>query len=182
MLLVGDSMAEGLRYAFAYYSKKNGHQFTYITENSSSIIGWQDGKLKSLIEKIKPTFVMISLGTNELFTKRIEEYHGFVKNIIGQVGKLNFVWIGPPNWKKDNGLTQVLEAEVGSDRFFRSLDLELKRAADGIHPQWKEYEVWAEYIAQWLMTKSRKKIIMKVPRLEVLKQKKKDSLRVGSRD
>ena len=114
---------------------------------------------------------MISLGTNELFTKRIDEYHGFVKNIISQVGELDFVWIGPPNWKKDNGLTEVLQAEVGQDRFFRSLDLTLKRAADGIHPQWKEYETWAEYIAQWLMTKSRKKIIMKVPRLEELKRK-----------
>lgn len=173
-------MAEGLRPAFAYYAKKNGHWFAYVTENSSSIIGWQGYKLKSLIEKTKPTFVMISLGTNELFTKRIEAYHGFVKNIIAQVGKRDFIWIGPPNWKKDNGLTKVLENEVGKDRFFRSQDLELKRAADGIHPQWKAYETWAEYIAQWLMTKSRKKIIMKVPRLEALKQKQRDSLKVGN--
>jgi len=42
----------------------------------------------------------------------------------------------------------------------------LKRAGDGIHPRWKEYETWAAAISNWIMTKSRKKIMMKVPSKE----------------
>lgn len=163
VLLIGDSMADGLRFPLGNFSKKNGHQFTSVAKTSSSIIAWQGGRLKSLIEEVKPTYIMISLGSNELFTRQLEVYRKFVKNIVDQVGDINFIWIGPPNWREDNGLTDVLVEGVGEGRFFPSKDLVLKRAGDGIHPRWKEYETWAVAISEWIMTKSRKKIMMKVP-------------------
>lgn len=163
VLLIGDSMADGLRFPFASLSKENGHKFTSVAKTSSSIIAWQGNRMKSLIEEVKPTYIMISLGSNELFTKRLKAYKKFVKHIVEQVGDINFIWIGPPNWRKDNGLTEVLKSGVGKGRFFPSKDLVLKRAGDGIHPRWKEYEVWAKAISGWIMTKSRKKILMKVP-------------------
>ena len=173
VLLIGDSMADGLRHPFASFSKKNGHKFTSFAKTSSSIIAWQGGRLKSLIKEVQPTYVMISLGSNELFTRRLDAYRKFVKNIVDQVGDVHFIWIGPPNWRKDNGLTEVLEEGVGEGRFFPSKDLTLKRAGDGIHPRWKEYETWAAAISKWIMTKSRKKILMKVPVEENKDEKKK---------
>ncbi|HAS41015.1 MAG TPA: hypothetical protein DCS93_11065 [Microscillaceae bacterium] len=163
VLLIGDSMADGLRFPLGDFSKKNGHKFTSVAKTSSSIIAWQGGRLKSLIKEVKPTYVMISLGSNELFTRRLDAYRTFVKNIVDQIGDINFIWIGPPNWREDYGLTEVLAEGVGEGRFFPSKDLTLKRAGDGIHPRWKEYETWAAAISKWIMTKSRKKIMMKVP-------------------
>lgn len=171
VLLIGDSMADGLRFPLGNFSKKNGHKFTSVAKTSSSIIAWQGNRLKSLIEEVQPTYVMISLGSNELFTRRLDAYKKFVKNIVDQIGEVNFIWIGPPNWREDYGLTEVLSDGVGAGRFFRSKDLTLKRAGDGIHPRWKEYETWAKAISTWIMTKSRKKILMKLPPEEDQKKK-----------
>lgn len=171
VLLIGDSMADGLRFPLGNFSKENGHKFTSVAKTSSSIIAWQGNRLKSLIEEVKPTYVMISLGSNELFTRRLDAYKKFVKNIVDQIGGVNFIWIGPPNWREDYGLTEVLSDGVGEGRFFRSKDLTLKRAGDGIHPRWKEYETWAKAISTWIMTKSRKKILMKLPPEEAKKKR-----------
>jgi hypothetical protein len=163
VLLIGDSMADGLRHPFAALAKHNGHKFTAVAKTSSSIIAWQGKRMKQLIEEVKPTYVMVSLGSNELFTRRLEAYEKFTKSIVDQIGGINFIWIGPPNWRKDNGLTEVLAKGVGEGRFFPSKDLILKRAGDGIHPRWKEYTKWANAISDWIMKESKQKILMKVP-------------------
>ncbi|WP_299457690.1 hypothetical protein [uncultured Microscilla sp.] len=163
VLLIGDSMADGLRHPFSLLAKQNGHKFTAVAKTSSSILAWQGKRMKALIEELKPTYVMVSLGSNELFTRQLEAYKKFVKRIVDQIGEVNFIWIGPPNWRKDNGLTGVLAEGVGEGRFFPSQDLVLKRAGDGIHPRWKEYEKWANAISGWIMTESKQKILMKVP-------------------
>ncbi|TAE75431.1 MAG: hypothetical protein EAZ85_02385 [Bacteroidetes bacterium] len=166
ILLIGESMAQGLEIYLKKYAQENGHQFTSLAQKSVSIVAWagkdSTGKLKNEIERIKPTFILISLGSNDLFTQKeyLPEYDKYIQNIINQTGKTNFVWICPPNWKKDFGLTDLILEKVGKNRFFPSRDLEIPRAGDGIHPTMEGYEMWTDKIAEWLMTKSKYKILM----------------------
>ncbi len=166
ILLIGESMAQGLEIYLKKYALENGHQFTSIAQKSVSMVLWvgkdSTGRLKNEIQKIKPTFVLISLGSNELFVKEeyLPEYSTYIQNIINQLDNTNFVWICPPNWKKDFGLTDLILEKVGKKRFFPSRDLEIPRAGDGIHPTMQGYELWADKIAEFLMTKSKHKILM----------------------
>jgi hypothetical protein len=177
ILLIGESMAEGLAIYLKQYADSNQHKFTSITKTSTSIVAWvgQDstGRLKNEIERLKPSFVMISLGANELFVsgEGLKTYQKYIQNIVNQLHNTKFIWICPPNWKKDNGLTDLILEKVGENRFFPSRDLELPRAADGIHPTMEGYALWADKIAEWLMTKSKHKILME-KKNPILTQKK----------
>ncbi|TAH31302.1 MAG: SGNH/GDSL hydrolase family protein [Cytophagales bacterium] len=166
ILLIGESMAQGLEIYLKKYAENNGHQFVSITQRSASMLLWvgkdSTGRLYNEIKKIQPTFVLISLGSNELFVKKeyLGEYDKYIQNIINQLNTTHFVWICPPNWKKDFGLTDLILEKTGKNRFFPSRDLEIPRAGDGIHPTMEGYELWTDKIAEWLMTKSKHKILM----------------------
>ena len=114
--------------------------------------------LKEAIEKHKPTLVLISLGSNELFTpkKLLPEYEKYLDNILLQLENTNFIWICPPNWKKDFGLTDLILEKVQENRFFPSRDLKIPRAGDGIHPTMHGYEMWADKILNFILESPQK--------------------------
>ncbi len=167
ILFIGDSMAKGIKLHLKKYADFNGHTLITEAKRSATIISWvgdpQKGKLRSLIEEVNPTYIIICLGSNELFTRSLERYRGFLQNILKQSHPYKLAWISPPNWKRDNGLSQVIESEISYDRVFPSQEQDLIRAGDGIHPTYKAYRQWTDSIANWLMTRSRHKIVMLNP-------------------
>lgn len=167
ILFIGDSMADGLKYPFSQYAKFNGHQLTVIAKTSASIISWvgdeKKGRLKATINEVKPTYVVFCLGSNELFTEEMERYRNFLENLRKQIGRLKHAWIGPPNWKQDKGLTALMEEVFGKKQYFPSKKLKLERAGDGIHPTFDGYKIWMDHIAEWMMDRSRFKIVMMKP-------------------
>lgn len=167
ILFIGDSMAEGLQLPLQKYAGFNGHRLTTLAKRSATIMSWvgreDKGRLRDTIEKIKPSYVIICLGSNELFTRSLDSYRRYLQNILRQSQPLRLVWICPPNWKTDNGLTDLIEDEIGKPRFFPSKELNLDRAGDGIHPTFQSYHVWADSIAAWMMYKSKHKILMLKP-------------------
>lgn len=167
ILFIGDSMAEGLAIPLKKYAQYNGHQLTTIAKTSASIAGWlgrdSTGKLRKAIEEHKPTYLIISLGSNELFTTYLENYEENLQNILAQAGKIKLLWICPPNWKQDNGLTDLMEKVIGKDRFFPSKVLKIPRAGDKIHPTFQGYTFWTDAIADWVMQEARHKIVLQKP-------------------
>ncbi len=176
ILFIGDSMAEGLRYPLQQYTQYNKHKFTVIAKTSASIISWvgkdSSGKLRETIKQLKPTYVFISLGSNDLFTKYLDEYDKYLTNIVKQLDTTKFVWICPPNWKEDFGLTDLIEQKVGSDRFFPSKVMKIPRAGDRIHPTVAGYNQWADSLSYWVMNESRHKITLRKKPEEVKEEKK----------
>jgi lysophospholipase L1-like esterase len=164
ILFIGDSMAEGLKYSFQQYSLHNRHQLTVIAKTSAGIVSWVGrdslGKLRNTIEQIKPSYVIICLGSNELFTKYLDQYGKYLDNVVNQLGSTKFIWICPPNWKDDLGLTDLIARKVGEKRFFPSKKMKIPRAGDGIHPTFEGYGHWADSIAHWLMYDAAYKIQM----------------------
>lgn len=168
ILLTGDSMCEGLMFRFNDYAKKNKHQIKTVIWYSSTTISWAEtDSLRKLIAKFEPSYIFFTTGSNELFIRNIEEREKYIRDIVQQAGNKNFIWIGPPNWAEDTGINNLIEKNVGKDRFFMSKNLKFERGNDGAHPTWSSAAVWADTISSWLMNKSRHKIVMNKPEKKI---------------
>jgi hypothetical protein len=165
ILLTGDSMVEGLMYAFKDYAIENGHElFPAIWYSSSTLVWGSSQQLKKLIDYYKPTIIFLALGSNELFIRNIiQDRAQYVDSILSQVGNIKFIWIGPPNWKPDTGINELLETKLGKRRFFSSKELKLARASDGAHPTRAASLIWADSILHWVQTQSLYPFLLKKP-------------------
>lgn len=152
ILFIGDSMLEGLSPRLAAYAEANGHTlYSVIWYSSTSEVWGETTKLQEYIEEFKPTYVFISLGANELFVRNIAERRDkFVKNIISQIGNLPYVWIGPPNWKPDTGINDLIAKNARNGSFFLSNGMHFDRAKDGAHPTRKSAGLWMDSVARWM--------------------------------
>ena len=73
------------------------------------------------------------------------------------------LWIGPPNWKDDTGINDLILHYTGSKRYFPSKDLSYERTKDGAHPKKASAFKWMDSIAVFLQNKAEKKILMSPP-------------------
>jgi lysophospholipase L1-like esterase len=147
VLHVGDSMVGGnwgLTRALDQRFTAEGARFIRDFKVSESIVSYDHSpKLKSLIEKHRPDIVIITLGTNDVFVPYPASMVGNVQNIVKRVGSRECYWMGPPTWKPDTGIVQVLKDNVAPCKFFDSSGLKLQRGGDGIHPTDRGGADWA---------------------------------------
>ena len=177
ILFIGDSMLEGLYPRLAAYAVENGHTlYSVIWYSSTSEVWGNSTKLAEYVEKFKPTYIFVSLGANELFVKNIgEKRDKYVKNILSQIGDIPFVWIGPPNWKPDTGINDLVEKNVKrckNGSFFLSNGMQFDRAKDGAHPTRKSARAWMDSVARWMPANAAHPIKMNLPTMETAKAKR----------
>ena len=138
VLHVGDSMVGGnfgLTKALEARFTGEGAKFVRDYKVSESIVSYDHSpKLKELLAKNKPDIVIITLGTNDVFVPYPQAMAPNVKSIVGRIGSRECYWMGPPTWKPDTGIVQVLRDNVAPCKFYDSSNLKLQRAGDGIHP------------------------------------------------
>lgn len=152
ILFIGDSMLEGLGPRLAAYAEKNGHTlYNVIWYSSTSEVWGRSDKLRHYIEQIHPTYVFVCLGANELFVSDIKtKRRGYVRNIVDAIGDIPFVWIGPPNWKPDTGINELIEENTRTGQFFLSDGMSFQRSADGAHPTRSSAAQWMDSVARWM--------------------------------
>jgi hypothetical protein len=164
VLVLGDSMVEVLAPSLNAYAIENGHEIVPAIWYGSTTAAWaRTPELGRLLREINPTMVIVVLGSSELTSPSIESRRPFVQTILKRIGQRKIIWVGPPNWRADTGINDLLEAELGKDRFFRSEHLELTRKKDGIHPDAAGGRVWTDAIATWLGHESRFAITLQPP-------------------
>lgn len=178
ILLIGDSMLEQLRKAMFDYCQKNGHQLQCVIwySSQSQWYGSTD-TLHYFIKKYNPTYIFLVLGANELFVSNIKEKRAkFVKNIVQTLEKnsVPFVWVGPPNWKEDTGINELILQYAGYDRYFATYKISLnnpnfKRFKDGAHPMQQSAYYWMDELAKWVKNFSRNPIILDPPTVKTAK-------------
>jgi lysophospholipase L1-like esterase len=150
VLLVGDSMAEGVGPWLKKKVETAGGRFIDGHERSSTIVWWQgSGKLRELLALHHPDIVFIALGSNEIFLKQPELRVPLIKQMVEEIGARPSFWIGPPSWKPDTGLVHVIEENFQPGHFYNSNDLKVPRAADGKHPTAQGYGTWTELVWNW---------------------------------
>lgn len=151
ILLMGESMVEGLAKPFANYCAANGHQFNSVCWYSSTTRHWvQTDTLEYFLNKFNPSYVFVTIGGNEQFLSNLESREQFIKQIIRRIGDRKFVWLGTPAWKKDTGINDLTRRIVGDDRYFDARNLNIKRKKDGAHPTPESSSLWMDSIAAWI--------------------------------
>ncbi|NTW33826.1 MAG: SGNH/GDSL hydrolase family protein [Bacteroidetes bacterium] len=164
-LLIGDSMLEGLGYRLNDYCKKNGHKMNSVIWYSSSTLWYGScDTIAYFIKKFDPTYIVLVIGSNELFIRDIiRNRDKFVKNILRQMGDKKFIWVGPPNWKKDSGINDLIARNTGEKKYFPSKNLTFNRNSDGAHPTRQSASMWMDSIASFIMKKSMYPVILNYP-------------------
>lgn len=163
LLVIGDSMTLNIALRMAEYAKQNGHTIHAVNWDSSNTKIWAScDTLDSYISKYDVTYVFISLGSNELYLKNPQSRKPYVETILAKIGELPYVWIGPPNWKEDAGINDMLEATCRPGSFFRSAGMEFERKKDHVHPTRRASALWVDSIMRW-MPKSSHPILAEVP-------------------
>lgn len=151
ILLFGDSMTLNLAMRLAKYAAVNGHRFHAVNWDSSNTKIWAESDtLDHFIKKFDADYIFISLGSNELYFKKPESRLPYVRRILSKIGDIPYVWIGPPNWKKDTGINDMLQQACAPGSFFRSEGMEFKRKADKIHPTRSSSALWIDSVMRWL--------------------------------
>lgn len=151
IFIFGDSMTYNLALRLAKYAKENGHIIHSVNWDSSNTKLWAESDtLEYFINKYRPTQIFISLGSNEMYFKNPETRIPFVQKIIEIIDTIPFVWIGPPNWKADTGINDMLAKICGPRQFFKSEGMTFKRKADNIHPTRESSAQWMDSIMRWL--------------------------------
>ncbi len=170
ILLIGDSMLEQLRWAVRNYCEANGHQLnTVMWYSSQSMWFGQHDTLKYYIKKHKPSYILLVLGANELFVSNIKSKRAdFVKKIINDMDTIPFIWVGPPNWKKDTGINDLILRYAKSGRYYPTYTISLNnpnfgRYRDGAHPLPSAANYWMDELAVWIMQKSDYPILLNKP-------------------
>lgn len=167
ILFIGDSMVECLFPRMSAYAKKNGHTFYAVVWYSATteVYGTRT-TVKEYIDKYHPDYILFSLGGNELFIRDIKENRQkFVDEIIRQFGNIPYIWIGPPNWKPDTGINDMIKSSVPEGCFYLSYtpDQHYDRKKDGAHPTAASSNQWMDRICKWIMTESAHRIRLEKP-------------------
>ena len=154
ILLIGDSMLDGVGRRFNDYAQANGHTlYTSIWYGSTTKNWAHTTELGRLLKKVNPTYVIVCLGTNDLGYNDISARAEAVQEIMREIGDIPFVWIGPVslrNIKRDPGIVNMIRQNVGADRFYDSYNLRISRGADGIHPTFPAAAIWVDGVARWM--------------------------------
>ena len=151
ILLIGESMVEGLAKPFANYCAANGHGFNSVCWYSSTTRHWvETDTLEYFLNKFNPTYVFVTIGGNEQFLSNLESRENFINQILKRIGNRKVVWLGTPAWKKDTGINDLTLKILGKDRYYDARNLKIARKKDGAHPTPESSSLWMDSIAAWI--------------------------------
>lgn len=163
VLVFGDSMTHHLAMSIGKYGTKNNYKVTGVTWESSSIPGWRHSdKIQKYLDMVKPDFVIISLGSNEMGLKNFERRIPDIEAIVDKLDSIPYVWVGPPLWTEDKGIYSTLEKALPKGKVFKIETLNIERGPDHVHPTRKGADVWADTLMRWIR-KSDHPILTEIP-------------------
>jgi hypothetical protein len=167
ILVMGDSMVEVLMPRLADYALENGHRIVPAIWYGSTTSAWaKSAELSAILREVNPSLVVVVLGSSELTRRDIGSRRPMIEALVKRIGPRKLVWVGPPNWRPDTGINDLVGSVLGSDRFFRSADLVLTRKKDGIHPDAAGGRLWTTAFVHWLGATGRYDIAMAEPTRE----------------
>jgi hypothetical protein len=153
VLHVGDSMVGGHQGLTKFLEAKfvaAGAKFVRDWKVSEQVVSFDKSKrLRELLDKHKPDIVIITLGANDVFVPYPQSLAPNVQRIAKRIAPRECVWMGPPTWKPDTGIVEVIRSNASPCRFFDGSSLKLDRGKDGIHPNDKGGAAWANAFWQF---------------------------------
>lgn len=154
LLLVGDSLAVGLRAPLAALAASRGVPFEGHGIVNTRIDQWAvDPKLDQYLKTFRPTHVLVSLGTNDekvgtgWAAKEAPKLHALLDKIRNAGAEV--LWIGPPTLPFPlEGVSDMVRYLV--PKYYPSELLQIERSPDKLHPTLAGYSSWASQIWKWV--------------------------------
>ena len=153
VLLIGDSMCDGLGRRFSDYATENGFEFHCVIWYGATTKSFATTRdLRYHLNRVHPTFVIISLGTNDMGYYDYSLREGWVQDILRQIGDMPYLWIGPLIWRKvrDRTIVDIIRRNTGEKHFYDSTPVYCQRL-DGVHPTFPAAASWVDRIASWMV-------------------------------
>jgi acyl-CoA thioesterase-1 len=148
VLHTGDSMVgfyAGFEKGLGPYYEAMGSKYVQDATTNAAIASFDRGEhFAKMLAAHNPDLVLITLGANDVFLPAPERVAKNVASIAKKTAGRKCFWIGPPLWKKDTGVVEVIRDNCAPCIFYDSSSLKLERRADGIHPDDKGGETWAK--------------------------------------
>lgn len=166
VLLIGDSLAVGMRPHFQALAREEGVPFDARAVSGSRIDQWvESNRLLEVLDLFQPSHVLISLGTNDAYSpfepEVVADNAEELLETIQEAGA-HPIWIGAPDLPEqipcpscpsgtfDLRTDSLIAIEKVAPYYFDSTEYEIPRGPDGIHPTAAGYAGWAGAIWNWL--------------------------------
>ena len=149
-LFVGDSMVEPLAYRFYDYCRENGDSMYAVTWYGSTTTAWSGETMDYFMDKVKPTYIIYCMGSNELTSKNIKAINANLVRMKAKANGVPCIFIGPPNTKPDSGLNDEIAKVFGKRCYFDSRNIEMERRSDKLHPTNTGAHVWMDEVCIWM--------------------------------
>lgn len=163
ILLVGDSLAQGLSPHLGNFAKESQYPYQAVHHVGSAIRYWTGERLAAALEQAKPTLAVVVLGTNDLAGQRsgeqlaadaaalLDQLSKFPRSDEGYCLGVDVLWVSPlvamlAAHPQGEALEQAVRSPTGScgkTEWFDSAVLDVKTGADGVHPVASGYAAWA---------------------------------------
>lgn len=160
ILLIGDSMAQGLAPQLKAMADEAGIPFVSLAVKGTVISEWagltasaHGQALVATLDAYRPTIILVSLGTNDEYMSAAAAA-AEADDLLALLTLLetygDVVWIGPPELPKDDSNGIVAMIEDTDVAYFPSQQLDIPRAPDDLHPTVGGYGSWAGMLWSWL--------------------------------
>jgi hypothetical protein len=155
ILLIGDSMAQGMNPHFAKIVKSAGAKYCQSYKVGSRLEYWSTYRFKRALNVCKPDIIFVVLGANHLYDKKnalLQDARN-TNTILQQVNGKELYWVGSPSWRKSTGVEELIKGKVGADRYFESRNFTWKRVRDGIHLTTPEFKRLSTEVWKWFLVR-----------------------------
>jgi len=151
ILLVGDSLAQGLGPPLGKIAAEAGHPFAHESQVGTRVEQWgENGRAEAALQRSGATFVIVSLGTNDAVTNAAfqERFAGRAADLVARLragGARVVYWVIPPTMPFATD-TIVAGIQASGAAMFDSRAIEVPRTGDNIHPTIAGTAAWAAAI------------------------------------
>ena len=159
ILLLGDSMAQGMLPHFRKLSEEEGLSYVGAGLPGTRIDQWVDSNwLTKKLSEFAPTHALVVLGTNDAYAAQGHSYvRERTKELVEKIEAAGAhpIWIGAPKLP-ENYFSNRLDEDVldhirsATRYYFASEDYDIPRGPDELHPSAGGYAGWAGAIWNWL--------------------------------
>lgn len=148
VLLVGDSLAQGLKPHMGQIASTDKVAFTADGRVSTRVDQWVH-TLPQVLAATNPTLVLVSLGTNDAVAPgKIAEFPSNAKAIVDMVHArgAKVVWLLPPKMPFSTDVIRQGVEQAGPDLVWPSDRYAIERGPDQIHPTARGNAYWAALV------------------------------------
>lgn len=155
ILMIGDSHAEVIGPAMQRTAEKAGYEWTTVAVRGSRVVHWP-AVLRNLLARVKPSMIVVVLGTNDIVVGDATNLDARVGEIIHAANQADaiLVWISPPTMPIRYPVRHTVQSAIMTTPIaFDTTKIMVSRQKDGIHATPEGYVHWSDSVWTWMVAR-----------------------------